>query len=203
MATDTGENHLRGVPSQNGLRQATRSHVSPDVLPIRTLCLSLFGSLFQSSNQHSRWGAAPNARCCGGQELPFTGVGASGKPGPPTLIRLTNSLQKHQRLRYPRKATALRRRSAAAVHFWPGYSTSLRASRVPLQPWLALGYSTLLRAARVPLQPSNCCLHLVIPSHPRNGDCHRIAERLRFIARCGDERQPRAHKLTSLSASVQ
>ena len=53
---------------------------SPPVLSMRTLCLSLFGSRFMSSSQHSRWGAAPNARCCGGQELPVISVGASDRP---------------------------------------------------------------------------------------------------------------------------
>ena len=56
------------------------SRVSPAVLPIRPLFLSLFGSLFLSSKQHSRWGAAPNARCYGGQGLPVISVGASDRP---------------------------------------------------------------------------------------------------------------------------
>ena len=39
------------------------------------LCVSsLSGYLFLSSSQHSRWRAAPDARCCGGQALPFIGV---------------------------------------------------------------------------------------------------------------------------------
>ena len=54
------------------------SRFSPAVLPIRPLVLSLFGSLFLSS--HSRWGAAPNARCYGGQGLPVISVGASDRP---------------------------------------------------------------------------------------------------------------------------
>ena len=62
---------------------------------------------------------------------------------------------KHQRPRYPRKATAPP--YAAASDFW-------------------LGCSTLLGAARVPLQPFNCCPHQAIPPPSRNGDCSHIAE---------------------------
>ena len=58
------------------------SKIGPQVLPIRTLCLFLFGSLFLCSPHHSRWSAAPNARCYGGQELPVICVGASSGPLP-------------------------------------------------------------------------------------------------------------------------
>ena len=49
--------------------QHIQTYDSPAVLPIRRLFhfLSLFGSRFLSSNQTSRWCAAPNARCYGGE----------------------------------------------------------------------------------------------------------------------------------------
>ena len=47
------------------------------------LCFWLsLGLFFLSSTQHSRWGAAPNARWCGGQGLPVICVWASNGPLP-------------------------------------------------------------------------------------------------------------------------
>ena len=57
-----------------------------------------------------------------------------------------------------------------ATHVKPPYA-ALKAARVPQQPWQ--GYSTTLRAAWVPLQPSTCCPHLVISPQTRNEDCSR------------------------------
>ena len=66
------------------------SHSSPRGGSLLTLFLQssrsvlcfffFFGSRFLSSCQHSRWGAAPNARCCVGQGLPLISVGASDRP---------------------------------------------------------------------------------------------------------------------------
>ena len=76
------------------------------------------------------------------------------------------------------------------------------SSPPPLWP----GYSTLLRAARVPLQPSNCCPHW---SNRRNRgtvyafpDEDAIAEGRMLIAQSGDELQQRASRLLCWPSSV-
>ena len=73
------ENHIH-EPNCNSNCLVFHVMFSPAVIPIRTLFLSLFGSRFLGSSQHSRWGEAPNARCCGGQGLPVITVGASDRP---------------------------------------------------------------------------------------------------------------------------
>ena len=123
--------------------------VSPAVLPIRTLCLSsFFGARFLSSSQHSRWGAAPNARCCGGQELPVISVGASDRPEQLEPVVHTRFIGKAQAAPAKlRKATAPP--YAAAIHLLARNSTLLRAARAPLQLWL--GYSALRKACSHPI----------------------------------------------------
>ena len=69
------------------------------------LCYRLFFvSRFLSSCQHSRWCAAPDARCCSGQVLPVISVGPSDRPATLEPVVHPESAGKHQRPRYPRKA---------------------------------------------------------------------------------------------------
>ena len=154
-------NRLRAMAlNSSNVRWRVVVILCPAVLPIRSLFSSLFGSRFLSSNQHSKWGAAANARCCGGQGLPFTGARASDRQEPAGTRR---ALQIHWKSGPAIHGKPLRHRDAAAIHFWPGYST-------------------LLRAAPVPLQPSTCCHRLVIPPQPRDEACSR--NRGRAKARC-------------------
>ena len=86
----------------------------------------------------------------------------------------------------------LRRRNAAATHFWLEYSTpSSDQLKFPFSP----GWDTRLSSGRPrdSLKPSNCCSHLVIPPHPRSRDCSRNRGKAPsklggLIARYGDER---------------
>ena len=131
-------------------------------LPQFVLCYCLMLALFLSS--------APNARCCGGQGLPFTSVGASDRPEPAGTRRAP---------RFTGKALAAplsTESHCAAVTLQQslGYSTLQRTARVPLQRWL--GYSTLLKAARVPLQPIQLLPPSGLPPQSRNGDFPRTAE---------------------------
>ena len=130
-------------------------------------------------------GAAPNAHCqCGAQWLldiytmPRRGVWQFWKHLEPVVHPA--SAGKHWWPRYLWEATAPP--YAAAIQFWGREPDPPKSgSSSPSAP----GYSTLLRAARVPLQPSNCCLHLEWPPQSRNGidlrKCGRAPERHRWL----------------------
>ena len=140
----------------NTLRSIRAAIISPAVLPDSySVFLSRFGPLLLSSNQHFRWGAAPNARRCNGQELPA--LVASGRLMDITHRNSQHPLEEHWRSR-----------KAAESH----------CAAVALQlPTSGLGYSALLRAVRVPLQPSNCCSPSGLPPQTRIDNYLRIAER--------------------------
>ena len=144
-----------GCPGSHKMLVLTSSH-------IRTLFLSFFGSLFLSSNHHHRWGGAPNARCCVGQELPSIRSERlmDQYPLEPIVLSFLEELQR------PRKAAESH---CAAV--------ALQPLTGPSSPSAMTSFLGPHSRARVPVQPSNCCLlPSGLPPRTRLDSCPRIAE---------------------------